>query len=226
MLPFTGQLTRRQCLFLALSTTVAARPAATGRKLEPPTDSPRDEELTRFLDNLAAIVARCDERGLLSLVGSRFRVEFSDGKGRDAFRRFWQTDQPNSTVWTVLSRLLTMDGAFYSPTLFAIPYVYTEFPVDLDPFAHVAALGPDIIVNREARPDSAAVATLAFDIVPADPALTAPVRLDRTEWVRVITPQGDPGFVAAREVWSPAAHRMFFEKRKGRWEWISLVCSE
>jgi hypothetical protein len=221
------QLSRRQCVGAVASSLLGwSRVLASAhRKLEPRDEAWRDPDLQRLLRSLATIVEKRQERQLLSLIGERFRVEFGAGKGRRAFRRFWRTDQPNSEVWNILDRLLAIGGTFYSPTLFAIPYVYTQFPIDLDPFGHVTTLNDNVVVYRESRPDSRVVAVLDFDIVPTEPVLVAPVRPDRAEWIRVIV-TGQSGYVNSRQVWSPAAHRMFFEKRSGRWEWISLVCAD
>jgi hypothetical protein len=40
-----------------------------------------------------------------------------------------------------------------------------------------------------------------------------------------VTPPSGRAYVAEADVYSPAAHRAFFEKRNGRWYWISFVCA-
>lgn len=222
-----GPLSRRQWwrTVACSSWSGAASLGALRQKLEPRDEAGRDPDLRRVLNKLAAIVERRREQELLSWIGPDFRVEFSAGQGPSAFRQFWRTDQADSEIWGLLARLLAIGGTFYSPDLFAVPYVYTRFPVDLDPFGHVVALQDSVPVHRDSLPDSPIVSTLRFDIVPAKPALRAPVRLDRMGWAPVVA-AGRPGYVSARQVWSPAGHRAFFEKRRGRWAWISLVCAD
>lgn len=220
-----SQISRRQWLASVVASPLVFAAEAAGRKLEPRDEASRDPDLDLLLQGLTAIVDRRDEQQLLSKIGPKFRVEFEAGKGRTSFSQFWKTGLPDSEIWNVLSRLLAIGGTFYSPTLFAIPYVFTGFPIDLDPFGHVVALKESVKVHRDFLLDSPVVAALSFEIAATEPALPAPVRLDRTEWVHVIA-AGRSGYVASREVWSPAGHRMFLEKRRGRWEWISLVCAD
>jgi hypothetical protein len=221
------QISRRQWIG-----AVASSPLVFGgsidpakRKLEPRDEAARDPELWQLLKNLRSIVEKREERPLLAGIGQTFRVEIAAGKGRSSFIKFWRTGAPESEVWTVLSRLLTIGGTFYSPTLFAIPYVYTHFPIDLDPLSHVVALQENVNAHHDSRPDSTVAAVLSFDIVPTQQAFQTPVWLSRVDWVRVAV-AGRPAFVSSRQVWSPAGHRLFFEKRRGRWEWISLVCAD
>ena len=195
------------------------------RKLHPVSEIERDPRLRSYVDYLKRIVSQKNERALLAEMDPRFRVEFDRGKGPVAFRKYWKPESPHTGIWNVLTRLFAIGGTFYSPSLFAIPYVYTRFPVDLDPFEYVAALRDNVAVRSGASSKSRIIATISSEFVRVTPKLKAPVRLDSMSWVRVTT-EGATGFVRSDDVYSPAAHRAFFEKRKGRWRWISLVCAE
>ena len=120
------------------------------RRLEPASEIDRDPTLRSYVDHLSRIVARKSASDLLAEMDPRFRVEFSRGKGPEAFRKYWKPESPETGVWKVLARLFAIGGTFYSPSLFAIPYVYTRFPIDLDPFEYVAALKDEVQVRSEA----------------------------------------------------------------------------
>ena len=155
-----------------------------------------------------------------------FRVDFDGGKGPLAFAKHWKPDTPDSAVWKILDRLLSLGGTFYTPTLFAIPYVYTKFPFDLDPFEYVVVTRDQAALRAEADPD-------ATPIVGCKPRLwdqagsegAGPART-RPDWLKVEVPDEPQGFVAAEDVYSPAGYRVFFEKRGGKWIWFSLVCAD
>jgi hypothetical protein len=200
--------------------------AAESRKLTPPPVQPKDRALATLLTRLRNIVSKKDAPALLSLMGPTFRVGFDAGKGPAAFQSVWQPELESSELWPLLERLLALGGTFYSRTLFCIPYVYTQFPVDLDPLSHVVVIRDQVAVRRSPDESSAVVAHLSHDIVRTAQDLAVPVRLEREAWVAVITSAGESGFVAARDVYSPAEYRVFFEKQKGVWRWLSLACAE
>jgi hypothetical protein len=200
--------------------------AGSARRFEPVNEIARDSALRNYVDQLSRIVAGKNELALLGEMEPTFRVEFNRGKGPVAFRKYWKPDLPQSGVWKVLARLFAMGGTFYSPSLYAIPYVYTQFPTDLDPFEYVAALKDKVPVRSGASSDDTVIGTISCELVRVSPKLKPPVRLDSTPWIQVITSASAAGFVASDDVYSPAGHRVFFEKRRGRWRWISLVCAE
>ena len=67
---------------------------------------------------------------------------------------------------------------------------------------------------------------LDYTIVPLVQRLEPPVTITAGRYLEVKWP-GAAGqcFVAEADVYSPAAHRAFLEKRQGRWRWISLACA-
>ena len=126
----------------------------------------------------------------------------------------------------MLDRLLALPGYRYDPTLYVLPYVYGKFPIDLDPLAHVAATADSVVVRELADANAKEIATLGRQIVPTVDKLQVPVRLDKAEWIKVAPSPDAAGFVHSSDVYSPAGYRAFFEKKAGRWRWISLVCAD
>ena len=169
---------------------------------------------------------RRDVRALVAEIGPAFRVDFDGGKGPSAFRSRWRLSEPDSDLWPVLTRLLAVGGTFYSPALFAVPYVYTRFPTDLDPFEHVAVLQPDTPLRSTADLSDKGFLRAGTDIFRLTQPLRPPARLDRVAWVNVVTANGARGYLPASAVYSPAGYRAFFERQRGRWRWISLVCAD
>jgi hypothetical protein len=53
--------------------------------------------------------------------------------------------------------------------------------------------------------------------------LAPPVIIPGSKFLAVDDPDVGRGYVAGSDVYSPAAHRMFFERRAGKWQWISLA---
>jgi hypothetical protein len=224
--PFGLQLTRRSWLRLAGTALVAASHAAPAhaelRSLRPEDQSERDASLQALLGTIRAIVRRRDARALLALMAPDFKVEFDVGKGPTVFQRHWRPETPGSRVWLLLDRMLSLGGTFYSDSLFALPYVYTRFPHDLDRLDFVVATG-EIPMRAAANATGAQVGVMKDAIVQLAAPLTPPALLADVPFVAVRHPEHGVCYVAGSAVYSPAGHRAFFEKRQGQWRWLSLA---
>lgn len=225
--PEPESLPTRRSLLCALAGLIAATPlrASDLRLLEPPGEPPPDSGLASLLDRMRKAVSARDRRALETLLSPTFRVEFDAGKGPAAFRRHWKPDSPATPLWTVLERLLDLGGTLYSPTLFAAPYVYTQFPTDLDLLGHVVAFRDAVPLCERPEPGTPAVAVARHTILPLAQPLAPPVLLSPGQFLEVKHPEAGRCFVSSGDVYSPAGHRAFFEKRAGRWHWITLAAA-
>lgn len=219
-----GGLRRRDLIRLAIATACDLARAGEPAKLPPADEAARDPGLIALLAKIRSLRADHNFSGLETLMLPTFRVEFDAGKGPAAFRRKWRPEAPSSALWQVLDRLFSLGGTFYSDTLFALPYVYTRFPVDLDPLGHVVAVNPDTRLLDRPSPDALVVATAGQAILPLAERLQPPVMMSAEGYLEVKAPRAGC-FVRERDVYSPAAHRAYFEKRQGQWRWISLACA-
>jgi hypothetical protein len=194
------------------------------RTLLPVDQAERDPSLAQVLKTLRGIVGGRDDRELLALMTPDFKVEFDVGKGPETFRRHWKLNARDSQVWELLDRLLSLGGTFYSPTLFALPYVYTRFPTDLDKLSHVVSVRAKVPLRQRPDPGGPEMGTLDYAILPLRNPIAPPALLaDPFEEVR--HPDWGLCYVSRSDVYSPAGHRAFFEKRQGRWQWLSLAAA-
>jgi len=153
-------LHRRDMMRLLAGTAFGVARAEELAKLPPADEAPRDPGLAALLGKIRGLAAHRNSSGLEALMLPTFRVEFDYGKGSAAFRRRWQSESPSSALWQVMDRLFSLGGTFYSDTLFALPYVYTRFPGDLDPLGHVVAVKADTRLLDRPGQDAGLVATL------------------------------------------------------------------
>lgn len=221
------RLTRRSWLLLAASLMASRESYASAaqndlRSLVPEDQSARDKSLQRLLGTMRTIVRRKDSKALCALMPRDFKVEFDVGRGPDVFRNQWDSEASTSLAWAVLDRLLALGGTFYSDSLFALPYVYTRFPYDLDRLRYVVATG-EVAAHAEPNLASARVGVLKHAIVPLATPLAPPAMLCQQPFVTVQHPEFGLCYVASTDLYSPAGHRAFFEKRQGEWRWLSLA---
>jgi hypothetical protein len=195
------------------------------RRISPPGE-PSDPSLITLIVRLRKIVAAREHLALEALMHSLFRVEFNVGKGPAAFRRHWHPESAASPVWEVLQRLLALPAHRYSDALYGVPYVFARFPFDLDPLRHVVAVKDAVALLAEPKPDAKRVGTLGNStIIPLTQPLQPPVVISSGTFIDLMHPVVGRCFAASSDIYHPAAHRAFFEKRGGRWRWISLAAA-
>jgi hypothetical protein len=176
-----------------------------------------------LLDRLRALCGIRDHRALTAFMASDFRVEFDAGKGPRAFVRHWQPTSGTTHLWDVLTRLFSIDGFFYSETLFVVPYIVAQYPIDLDPLGHVVAIRDRARLHSLPSAEAPATGYLDHAIVELAKPLQPPVVIPPGGFLEVVHPEAGRCFVSTSDVYHPAAHRAFFERRNGRWRWISLA---
>lgn len=193
--------------------------------MAPPSGQRNDPTLASFLSQLQKVVAARDHAALTAKMDAAFRVEFDFGQGPVAFRRHWKPESASSPVWGVLQHILDIPGYAYSDTLYAQPYVFARFPFDLDRLSYVVAVKERVPLLAEPAANAKQVALVDYSIVPLARPAQPPVILAPGTYVEVQHPVAGRCFAASADVYQPAAHRIFFEKRAGRWRWISLVAA-
>ena len=169
------------------------------------------------------LIRNRDTRTLTAMMARDFRVEFDAGKGPQAFVRHWRPSSPASALWDALGRLFSLDGHYYSQTLFVVPHIVAHYPIDMDPLANVVAVRDHVNLRSGPATDAPVTGVLEHEIIALAEPMQPPVMIRSGGFIEVVHPEVGRCFVAANDVYHPAGHRAFFEKRGGRWRWISLA---
>lgn len=195
------------------------------RQITPPSTGRHDPPLAALIERLRGMIREHDHRALTALMGPTFRVEFDGGKGPQAFTRRWRPASPASGLWDVLGPLFSLEGHYYSETLFVVPHIVARFPIDLDPLGHVVATREGVTLHSLPEKDAPVSGRLDHVIIPLAKPMEPPVIIPPETFLEVVHPEAGRCFVSSSDVYHPAAHRAFFEKRSGRWRWISLAAA-
>lgn len=192
--------------------------AAGPAKLEPVNDAAKDPALAQMI---ATLLKACDEKDFKPFEAAMSPdaiASFGGDSGPKGFRDVYGVDDPNSPFWSEFKAALTLGGAFMEDGLFAAPYVYANWPEDLDSFTYVAAIGDKTELYAKPKAGAKVVADVTHQILelietdPEDPN-AAP-----EGWIHVKAGK-KTGFVKAAETRSPVAYRAVFQKTENRW-WL------
>lgn len=189
-----------------------------GYALSQPELRPVDEaasvpDFFSFRAHIQSAVARRDVSAVLAALHKDVKLSFGGDSGVEDFKKVWRPAAPNSPLWETLGTVLALGGTFAPDRTFTAPYVFTQWPSDVDAFTHMAAVGSGIRVRSAPNSSAPVIASLTFTIVELEE--TQP---QGERWARVKLRDGRTGFVDSRFVRSPVDYRINFAKVDGRWQ--------
>ncbi len=196
--------------------------AAQVRRLPPVDEAARCPGFVAFRTNLQQIIMRKDSAALLEIVDPNVKVSFGDEQGREGFRTMWLTGpERQGDVWAELGKVLDLGGRCTDANSFVAPYVFSDWPDDLDAFEYAAITGSRVRMRQAPRDTAPVIAFLDFALV------RAKGLGDReSAWVSVEAPDGRKGFVSRQYVRSPVGWRAFFSRKDGVWRLVTFVAGD
>ena len=199
-------------LVTAAVVTVIGQWPASHRELRPVDEAEQCAGFSAFREELTRIIERRDSRSLLRVVDRDVHLTFGDSRGHARFRQMWLSGQPDYDLWSELRQVLELGGRCERGEAFTAPYVFTDWPEELEPHEFRAALGPAVPLRAEPHEGAEVVSSLRFSIV----RLTDLNSFGKT-WLPVQAPDGTAGFVSVRSVRSPIDMRAVFIRKNGSW---------
>ena len=186
-----------------------------------------DPSFSAFRRQLLAALQRRDTAFLYSVLAPEIKNSFGGDDSIAGFKRIWRMSDPNTPVWSALTRVLNMGGST-DGSYFIAPYVYKAWPDSIDAFEHVAVTGAHAVARGLPSADAVALGALSYSILPIEEwqgVGEAGVATEHT-WARLRLPDRREVWVAGLDVYSPVGWRAFFENRDGRWVLTLFVAGD
>jgi len=200
------------------------------RFVMPVDEAGKDASFLAFREKLIEAVKKRDAKFVLSVVDPNIKNGFGGTDGVAEFKKHWKLNSPKSGLWKELLAVLTHGGTFDKRrrNSFYAPYLFTNFPEDIDQFEYQAIFGNN--VNLREKPDLNApiIASLSYNIVKVDHqnSIKSPANEEDVLWVKVETMGGKKGFVKPEFVRSSIDFRAGFEKKKGKWVMVFFLAGD
>ncbi len=131
----------------------------------------------------------------------------------------YRLQDPDDPFWLTLERITSLGGS-YKPEheMVYYPYVYIDFPEELDGFGHLAVAGENVNVRSAPGLAGRVVGTASYEVVK---------RLDYgEEWVKVESKNGLAGYIHRDFLYSPIDYRMGLKQKDGRWKVVFFVAGD
>jgi hypothetical protein len=202
--------------------------AAQERYVKPFDEASKDQSFLAFRNKLALAIRNKDSKYVLSILDPKIKPGFDERENVEDFKKVWKINDPKSKFWNELREVVGGGGRFSTENgvkIFSAPYVYTDFPDDLDGFEYHVIYGENVNLRQKPDEKSAVVARLSGNIIKVDEQNSITEGKENGEylWYKIETLGGKKGFVQARNVRSPIDMRAGFQKKNGKWKMIFFV---
>ena len=210
-------------LFALLDPALAAEGE---RQVLPVDEASTDATWLRFKKRLMEAITARDTRYLLSIVDPNIRNQSEKARGVANFRKQWDIDAADTSLWRELSSALQLGAAYVKNARqrleLCAPYLVARWPADVEPFDHGAIVAREAVVQAEPSSSSPSLGTLSYNVVSVldweidDKAPGSPQK-----WVR-IQYDGRAGYVPEEHIRSPVEHAACFVKAGSSWRMVGF----
>lgn len=201
-------------LAFALFALLMAFAPASAKTFEPVNEAGKDPELAALI---ATLVKACDEKDFKpfeAAMSPNAIASFGGDEGVEGFKREHDIDNPDTPFWAEFKTALLLGGAFMEDGLYGAPYVYANWPEDLDGYEYIVAVGDSTKLFSKPGADGVVVADVTHQFLQIVDGPTPPPQ----GWL-IVKANGKQGFVKAHQARSPNDYRAVFQKTTNRW-WI------
>lgn len=214
------QAVMKQFIAALLMTCLAGVAYAQDRKLPLVDEAGSDASWVRFKKRLQSAIEIRDKQFLLSILDPKVRNQSEATRGVEHFRRQWELDASDTSVWRELALALQLGSAYMqrdkTTRELCAPYVLAKWPSDLAPFENAVVISRDTSVQPEPSNSAQALGTLSYDVVrvtdwEVDDKIDA-----KQKWVKIRYRNRD-GYVLEEHVRSPIEHAACFVKSGNNW---------
>jgi len=218
--------------FCVLVLVAAVCQAESANRLLPADEASRDDSLVQFRHQLHTSVKNRDPETFVQWVSEQVYSGPEKKKGMRNFIKFWQPQDTASELWPTMDRILNMGGGFVRSdkgVTFCAPYVFTNFPDDLDIYGHGAIVADAVPLKSAPLTNAQNNALLSYDLLKIEDWRSIEEKTDAEtiSWMKVSTLDGRQGYVNKQMVRSPTDYAacFLFTPKKG-WQLVSLISNE
>jgi len=203
--------------------------AEDSHRLLPVDEAERDLSFVEFRKQLQQTVKSRDPESFVKSVSKQVYTGSDRKRGMSNFVKFWQPEANDSELWPTMDAILSMGGGFVRSdkgVTYCAPYVFTNFPDDLDIFGHGVIIGDKVPLKTAPLHTAQNVTVLSYDLLKVEDWRSVEEKNagQITNWVKVSTMSDRKGYVDKRMLRSPTDYAAcFLFKQKTGWKMVSLI---
>jgi len=188
--------------------------------LRPVDEAPQNPDFLAFRTRLKEIVSKHDTKALLEVLHPDIRASFGSDHGIPAFVAMWTLNEASSELWKELGTVINLGGTFSGPSMFTAPYIFSNWPNDVDSFDFMAITGTNVRIRTQPSAEAPVLATVSYAILEND------LEAKPVEGWTAVKFQSKRGYVSSQFIRSPIDYRARFEYQDGRWRMVFFLAGD
>lgn len=223
-------------LLSAFCQILGAQPA----KFPPINDISKDKSLLTFVNQLKTAVKKKDKAFLLSVLDPQIKCDLGGEDGIEAFKKIWNLDAGDTSIWHQLDKMLELGGAFNKEDregryTFAFPYPHFLDLGNVDDYFSVGVItGKNVNIREQPNLKAKVLTQMSYDViwfVETEPGLQKTAGNNpwgEPEWYQIESQDHKTkGWVFWKYVCSPLGYRMYvYKNRMGKWKISSFLAGD
>lgn len=185
---------------------------------------PAGSDFYKFRQRLRQAVRERDARFIHAIADPKIRLTVGRPRTIDNLN----LSNPNAPIWLEMEKIFSAGcSGSTKPETWICPHVFRAMPQNLDAFEYVAIVGKDVNVRLHPSIKSPVVGSLSNEAVKRNRQVgSQPDSHSPNAWTAIIAPNGQPGYVLNRYVYSPIGYRSTFIKTGKDWKMVSLIAGD
>jgi hypothetical protein len=191
--------------------------------LVPIDESYKKTDLQKRIKQIKNAVDEKNVDNLLNYISDDIRITFDNIENQPDFKTFWKlSEQPEiSDIWQILDDVLQLSGTFYQKNEFFIPYTFSHFPAEYNPFEFGVITKENTIMKAEPNESSIEIGELTYEIVRIISQKNSSNTKNQEKidaWMKIKRQNEEVGYVLKEYISRPTDYRLGLQEQDGEWK--------
>lgn len=183
----------------------------------------KNPNLQKIIKRIKNAVDEKNTDSLLHYISDDIRITYDKLENQPDFKAFWKLSEESDTseIWAILDNVLKLSGTFYQKDQFFIPYTFSHFPAEYNPYEFGVITKENTLMRAEANEASAEIGKLTYEIVrimPQKQLLKAKKQENTGSWMKIKRQNEEIGYVRKKHISRPTDYRLGLQERNGQWK--------
>ncbi len=192
----------------------------------PINDINKDASLRNTILSIQTAINKNEINYLIDIISDDFEYNFDYNKS-NFIKYILNNPNKRNELYSVLRLLLNKGGVLVTNTsnsFYTIPYSFSLFPSDYDPYDYILLLNNHVPVFKNPDKSSELITNLNYSVVKI--LNHSSIQTNNSLWVNILTPNGMSGYIYKNSYISPIDWRIGFTKVNTNWKIMFLAAGD
>lgn len=181
--------------------------------VKPRNDIDEESSFGKFIEEYRQALLNRDEAYIKAHTHPNVKISFGGHSGWDGLVDYWSIDDGSEAFYKMMNTTLkygAVDSSGGQGNAYMAPYVFTDFPEDMDAFTYSVVVGSGVNIRMRPSTESEIVTTATYEVFKV-------LEQEKDGWVKIQLPDGTRAYVYGTYLWSPIGYRAEFTKVDNTW---------